>query len=71
MKTHFSPISLTIVLCTFALSFRTSVFDMKGKKMLSDRSDGPENKLASFVFHLRPYEGPDSKFLEKAQGQSN
>ena len=36
-----------------------------------NRSDGTENKLASFEFHLRPSEGPDSKFLKEAQEQSN
>ena len=55
---HFSD---HCVVCTLALSFRTSVFDVKGKKLLSNRSDGPENKLASFKLH----------FLEKAQEQSN
>ena len=45
-------------------------FDVKDKT-LSDRLDGTENILASFEFHLRPSEGPDSKFLEKAQEQSN
>ena len=28
------------------------MFDVKGKKLLSNRSDGPENKLASFEFPL-------------------
>ena len=46
-------------------------FDVKVKKLLSNRSDGTENKLASFEFHVRACEGPDSKFLEKAQDQSN
>ena len=41
------------------------------QKLLSNRSDGTENKLASFEFYLRPCEGPDSKFLEKAPEQSN
>ena len=46
-------------------------FGVKGKKLLANQSDGTENKLASFEFHLiRPCEGPDSKVLEKAQEQS-
>ena len=40
------------------LSFRASVFDVKGKKLLSNRPDGTENELASLGFHLRPCEVP-------------
>ena len=29
-------------------------FDVKGKKLLSKRSDRTENKLTSFEFHSRP-----------------
>ena len=38
-------------------------FDVKGKKLWSNRSEGTKNKLASFEFHLRPCEGPDSNFF--------
>ena len=50
-------ISLIIVLCTLALSFQTSVFDVKDKTLLSNRLDGPENKLVLFEFHLRLCQG--------------
>ena len=46
-------------------------FDMKGKK-LSNRSDGTENKQASFVVleERCPCECPNSNLLEKAQVSS-
>ena len=47
-------------------------FDVKGKKLWSSRSEGTENKLASFVVleERSPCEVSDSNLLEKAQVSS-
>ena len=47
-------------------------FHVKGKKLLSNRSDGTENILASFVVLEKrcSCEGPDSNLLENAQASN-
>ena len=40
-------------------------FDVKGKKLLCNRSDGTEKKLVRFEYHLCSCEGPQSNLLEQ------